>query len=252
LLYCFQLLSDDLATVHYRSAGGQIAPVIVRTKGHRLEGIWHTGSPMGTIIHGVRGVHVCVPRNMVQAAGMYNTLFKGDDPALVIEVLNGYRIREAVPTNLGEFTVPLGVPEVLIPGTDLTLVTYGACVRIAEEAVKLLAGEGVNVELIDVQALLPFDRYHVIGASVEKTGAALFLDEDVPGGAAAYMLQQVLEGQNAYDCLDAAPRTLTAKANRSAYASDADYWCKPSAEDVVETIYDMLRERDPRRFTPRR
>jgi pyruvate/2-oxoglutarate/acetoin dehydrogenase E1 component len=189
---------------------------------------------------------------MVQAAGMYNTLFRGDDPALVIEVLNGYRIREAVPTNLTEFTVPLGVPEVLITGSDLTLVTYGACVRIAEEAEKFLATEGISVELIDVQTLLPFDRFNIIGASVEKTAAALFLDEDVPGGAAAYMMQQVLEGQKAYDCLDAAPRTLTAKANRSAYASDADYWCKPSVEDVIETVYDMLRERDPQRFGPRR
>lgn len=251
LLYCFQLLSDDLATLHYRSAGSQIAPVIVRTKGHRLEGIWHTGSPMGMIIHGLRGMHVCVPRNMVQAAGMYNTLLRGDDPALVIEVLSGYRLRENVPENLEEMTVPLGVPEVLCSGKDLTLVTYGACVRIAEEAVRHLHEDGISVELIDVQTLLPFDRFHIIGASIEKTNAVLFLDEDVPGGAAAFMLQQVLEGQNAYDCLDAPPRTLTAQANRSAYASDADYWCKPSVEDVVETIYDMIRERRPREFPAR-
>jgi pyruvate/2-oxoglutarate/acetoin dehydrogenase E1 component/TPP-dependent pyruvate/acetoin dehydrogenase alpha subunit len=248
LLYCFQLLSDDLATLHYRSAGGQIAPVCVRTKGHRLEGIWHTGSPMGTIIHGIRGIHVCVPRNMVQAAGMYNTIFQGDDPALVIEVLNGYRIREAAPSNVDTFTVPLGVPEVLIPGTDLTLVTYGACVRIAEDAVKFLAEDGISVELVDVQTLLPFDVTQVIGASLAKTNAALFLDEDVPGGASAFMMQQVLEGQNGYDHLDAAPRTLTAQPNRSAYASDADYWCKPNAEDVIETVYAMMHERDPGRW----
>jgi pyruvate/2-oxoglutarate/acetoin dehydrogenase E1 component/TPP-dependent pyruvate/acetoin dehydrogenase alpha subunit len=248
LLYCFQLLSDDLATLHYRSAGGQIAPVIVRTKGHRLEGIWHTGSPMGTIINGVRGMHVCVPRNMVQAAGMYNTLFQGDDPALVIEVLNGYRLREAVPTNLETFTVPLGVPEIVLTGSDLTLVTYGACVRVAEEAAKFLEKDGISVEIIDVQTLLPFDVNHVIGASISKTNAVLFLDEDVPGGASAYMMQQVLEEQRAYADLDAAPRTLAAKPHRAAYASDGDYWSKPSAEDVIETVHEMLRERDPERF----
>lgn len=248
LLYCFQLLSDDLSTLHYRSSGGQIAPVIVRTKGHRLEGIWHSGSPMGTIINGVRGMHVCVPRDMVQAAGMYNTLFQGDDPALVIEVLNGYRLREKVPTNLDTFTVPLGMPEVLVQGTDVTVVTYGACIRLAEEAAKILASMDISVELIDVQTLLPFDRMNRIGASVEKTQAVLFLDEDVPGGAAAYMMQQVLENQAAYDCLDAPPRTLSAKANRAAFASDADYWCKPSVEDIVETVYAMMRERDPSRY----
>jgi pyruvate/2-oxoglutarate/acetoin dehydrogenase E1 component/TPP-dependent pyruvate/acetoin dehydrogenase alpha subunit len=252
LLYCFQGMSDDLATLHYRSAGGQIAPVLIRTKGHRLEGIWHTGSPMGTIIHGVRGIHVCVPRNMVQAVGLYNTLFQGDDPALVIEVLNGYRLREAVPSNLSEFTIPLGVPEVVLPGKDVTVVTYGACVRIAEEAAKLLADIGVTIEIVDVRTLLPFDRFHVIGASVEKTNAVIFFDEDVPGGAAAYMMQQVLEGQGAYECLDAKPRTLTAEPHRSAYASDGDYWCKPSTEDLVEAVYDMMRERDPSRFPARR
>jgi pyruvate/2-oxoglutarate/acetoin dehydrogenase E1 component len=252
LLYCFQGMSDDLATLHYRSAGGQIAPVVIRTKGHRLEGVWHTGSPMGTIIHGVRGMHVCVPRNMVQAVGLYNTLFRGDDPALVIEVLNGYRLREAVPANLEDFTIPLGVPEVVLPGTDVTVVTYGACVRLAEEAAKLLADAGISIEIVDVRTLLPFDRFHVIGASVEKTNAVVFFDEDVPGGAAAYMMQQVLETQNAYDCLDAKPRTLTAEPHRSAYASDGDYWCKPSTEDLVEAVYDLMRERDPRRFPARR
>lgn len=248
LLYCFQGLSDDLATLHYRSAGGQIAPVIVRTKGHRLEGIWHTGSPMGTIINGIRGLHVCVPRNMVQAAGLYNTLFRGDDPALVIEVLNAYRLKEAVPENLATFTVPLGVPEILVQGKDLTIVTYGACVRVAEEAVKFLEGLGASIELIDVQTLLPFDVGGVIGRSVAKTNAVLFLDEDVPGGASAYMMQQVLDGQGAYEHLDAPPRCLAAKAHRSAYASDGDYWSKPSPEDIIETIYAMLREREPQRF----
>jgi pyruvate/2-oxoglutarate/acetoin dehydrogenase E1 component/TPP-dependent pyruvate/acetoin dehydrogenase alpha subunit len=248
LLYCFQLLSDDVATLHYRSAGGQIAPVIVRTKGHRLEGIWHTGSPMGTIVHGLRGMHVCVPRNMVQAAGMYNTLFRGDDPALVIEVLSGYRLREALPENVDHFSVPLGMPEILIPGEDVTIVTYGACVRIAEEAAKFLDTLGIKVELIDVQTLLPFDLNHSILASIRKTNAVLFLDEDVPGGATAYMLQQVLETQGAYDELDAPPRTLTATAHRSPYGSDGDYWCKPSVEDVIETVYAMMRERSPAVF----
>ncbi len=250
LLYCFQLLSDDLATLHYRSAGGQIAPVIVRTKGHRLEGIWHSGSPMGMIINGIRGMHVCVPRNMVQAVGFYNTLFASDEPALVIEVLNGYRVKEAVPTNLKDFKLELGVPEVLIEGSDITVVTYGACVRVAEDAAKFLKQFDINVELVDVQTLLPFDRYNIIGASVEKTNAVLFFDEDVPGGCAAYMMQKVLEEQNVYEYLDAAPRTLTAKPHRSAYASDGDYWSKPSAEDLVEIIYEMMRERNPGKYPP--
>jgi 2-oxoisovalerate dehydrogenase E1 component len=252
LLYCFQGMSDDLATLHYRSAGGQIAPVIVRTKGHRLEGIWHTGSPMGTIINGIRGMHVCVPRNMVQAAGMYNTLLKGDDPALVIEVLNGYRIKETMPDNIGDYTVPLGVPEILIEGQDVTLVTYGACVRIAQDAMKLLEAVGISVELVDAQTLLPFDRFHRIKDSVAKTNALVCMDEDVPGGAAAYMLQQILEDQKAYEHLDAAPRTLAAKSHRAAYASDGDYYSKPNAEDVFELIYEMMRERFPARFNPLR
>jgi 2-oxoisovalerate dehydrogenase E1 component len=250
LLYCFQGMSDDLATLHYRSAGGQIAPVIVRTKGHRLEGIWHTGSPMGTIIHGIRGVHVCVPRNMTQAAGMYNTLLRSDDPALVIEVLNGYRQKETVPDNIGEYTVPLGVPEILQEGSDVTLVTYGACVRIAQEGMKLLKAAGISVELIDVQTLLPFDRFSKIRDSLAKTNALVCLDEDVPGGASAYMLQQIIEGQKAYELLDAAPRTLAAKPHRAAYASDGDYYSKPNAEDLFELIYGMMEERDPTRFPP--
>ncbi len=248
LLYCFQGMSDDLATLHYRTAGGQIAPIIVRTKGHRLEGVWHSGSPMGTIINGVRGVHVCVPRNMVQAAGMYNTLLQGDDPALVIEVLNGYRLKETIPDNLGDYTVPLGVPEILHEGTDVTLVTYGACIRIAQEAMKLLEDIGISVELMDVQTLLPFDRFGKIGESLAKTNALVCMDEDVPGGASAFMLQQILEDQKSYDRLDAAPRTLTSKAHRAAYASDGDYYSKPNAEDVFELIYSMMHERSPSRY----
>ncbi|MBC7660924.1 MAG: transketolase [Chitinophagaceae bacterium] len=250
LLYAFQLMSDDLASLHYRTAGGQVAPVIIRTKGHRLEGVWHTGSPMGMIVHGLRGIHVCVPRNMVQAAGMYNTLLASEDPALVVEVLNGYRVKEDVPTNLAEFRVPLGVPEILMEGSDITLVTYGACVAVAREAIGLLKHHNVSLELIDVQTLLPFDRSGLIGASIQKTNAVLFLDEDVPGGASSYMMQQVLEGQNAYEYLDAAPRTLTAKAHRAPYGSDGDYFTKPSAEDVFEAIYELVSERDPARFPP--
>ena len=252
LLYCFQGMSDDLATLHYRTAGGQIAPVIIRTKGHRLEGIWHTGSPMGTIINGIRGIHVCVPRNMVQAAGMYNTLLQGDDPALVIEVLNGYRQKETMPDNIGQYTVVLGLPEVLQEGHDVTIVTYGACIRIAQDAMNLLSNLGISVELIDAQTLLPFDRFGRIRDSVAKTNALLCLDEDVPGGASAFMLQQILEEQKCYELLDAAPRTLSAKPHRSAYASDGDYYSKPNAEDVFEVIHSMMHERDPNRFNPLR
>lgn len=243
LLYALQLMSDDLATVHFRTAGGQKAPVIIRTKGHRLEGIWHTGSPIGMILHAVRGVHVCVPRNMTQAAGLYNTLFAGDNPALVIEVLNAYRLKERVPENLTEFRVPLGVPEIIQAGSDVTLVTYGACVRVAQEAALELQNFGISLEIIDVQTLLPFDTGALISQSIAKTNMVLFLDEDVPGGASAYMLQQVIEGQRAFELLDAPPRTLCALPSRSPYASDADYYCKPSAEDVVETILQMMRER---------
>lgn len=248
LIYALQGLSDDLATLHYRTAGGQCAPVVIRTKGHRLEGIWHTGSPMGMLLGSIRGVHLCVPRNCVQAAGMYQTLFAGDDPALVIEVLNGYRVKEALPENLGAYSVPLGHCEILRPGKDLTLVTYGACVQIALAATQELSEMGIDVEVIDVQTLLPFDLKHMIAGSVVKTNSILFLDEDVPGGASAFMLQQVLETQKAYESLDAPPRTLTAKAHRSAYGSDGDYFSKPNVQDVLETIYDMMRERFPSRF----
>lgn len=251
LLYCFQVMSDDLASLTYRTAGGQTSPVIVRTKGHRLEGIWHTGSPMGTIIHGIRGMHVCVPRNMTQAVGMYHTLFAAQEPALVIEVLNAYRNKERVPANLHDFRVALGVPEVLQEGADVTVVTYGACVRIAQEAAALLAGLDVSVELIDIQTLLPFDRFHLIRQSLEKTNALVVMDEDVPGGASSFILQKILEEQQGYECLDGAPRTLTAKGHRSPYASDGDYYSKPSAEDLMELVFTMMQERDPGRFSGR-
>ena len=249
-LYALQMVSDDLATLRWRTAGGQAAPVIVRTKGHRLVGIWHAGSPMGTIVHACRGVHVCVPRDMTQAAGMYNTLLRGDDPALVVEVLNAYRLKERVPDNIGTFTVPLGRPEVLRAGADVTVVTYGACCRVALEAADQLQRLGVEAEVIDVQTLTPFDVDHRIAESVERTGAVVFLDEDVPGGASAYMMQQVLEGQGAWWHLDAAPRTVTAAPSRCAYGTDGDYFSKPQVEDVVLAVYDVVSERDPRRLPP--
>lgn len=248
LLYALQVMSDDLATLHFRTKGGQKAPVIVRTKGHRLEGIWHTGSPIGMILNALRGMYVCVPRNCTQAAGFYNTLLKGDNPALVIEVLNAYRLKEKVPDNITSFTVPLGVPEVLREGTDLTLVTYGACVRVAQEACSELAKADISVEIIDVQTLLPFDLSGVISHSLKKTNALLVLDEDVPGGASAYMMQNILETQKGYEWLDASPRTLSAKPNRSGYGTDADYYSKPSSEDVFESAYALMRERFPKRF----
>lgn len=245
LLYGLQPLSDDLACLQYRTRGIQKAPLIVRTRGHRLEGIWHTGSPMGMIINSLRGMYVCVPRNMVQAAGMYNTLLQSDEPALVIECLNGYRLKERMPDNLGEFTVPLGVPEVLREGSDVTLVTYGSCVRIAEEAIAQLEEVGISVELIDVQTLLPFDIHNSIIESVKKTNRVVFFDEDVPGGASAYMFQKVFEGQQAFRWLDSEPRTITAKAHRAAYGTDGDYFSKPNAEEVFEVIYSMMSEVDP-------
>lgn len=250
LLYAFQILSDDVATLRFRTAAGQTAPLIVRTKGHRLEGVWHTGSPMGTLIHGLRGMHVCVPRNMVQAVGMYQTLMQGDDPALVIEVLNGYRVKEKMPSNIGEFTVPLGKVEVLEIGTDVTVVTYGACIRIVQEAMPRLRQLGISIELIDVQTLLPFDLSGEIVASLKKTNAVLFMDEDVPGGATSYLMQQVLEVHGGYSFLDSTPRTLAAQQHRGAYSSDGDYYSKPNAEDVVEMVLKIMHERDPNRFHP--
>ncbi len=245
LLYGLEPLVDDLSCLQYRTAGTQKAPLIVRTRGHRLEGIWHTGSPMGMIINSLRGMYVCVPRNMVQAAGMYNTLLQSDEPALVIECLNGYRLKEQLPDNIDEFTVPLGIPEVIKEGDDVTLVTYGSCVRIAEEAIQQLVEAGISVELIDVQTLLPFDIHHSIIESVKKTNRIVFLDEDVPGGASAYMFQQVFEKQGAFRYLDSEPRTITAKEHRAAYGTDGDYFSKPNAEEVFEVIYNMMNETDP-------
>ncbi len=248
LLYALQVAADDLATILWRTAGGQKAPVIVRTKGHRLQGIWHTGSPMAVILHALRGVRVAVPRNMTQAAGMYNTLFRGDDPAVLIEVLSGYRLKEKVPDNVGDFTVRLGVPEVLRAGRDVTLVTYGALCRIALEAAQLLAHAGIDVEIVDAQTLEPFDIEQRIVGSVRKTGAIVVVDEDVPGGASAFIMQQVLEGQSAFEYLDATPRTLTAHANRAAVGQDGDYFSKPNREDIVAAVYGLMRERRPAEF----
>ncbi len=248
LMYGLQTLSDDLATLRYRTKGGQKAPMIIRTRGHRLEGIWHSGSPTSMVINSIRGIYVCVPRDMTRAAGMYNTLLQSDDPALVIEPLNGYRIKEPRPDNIGEYNIPLGIPEVLHVGHDVTLVTYGSCVRIAQEAVNQLAEIGVSVELIDVQTLLPFDIYGVILESVKKTNRVVFFDEDVPGGTTAYMMQQVLEKDCGYKYLDSPPKTVTAKDHRPAFGTDGDYFSNPSAEDVYETIYDLMSESNPERF----
>jgi len=248
LLYALQTLSDDLATVLYRTKGGQKAPVIIRTRGHRLEGIWHSGSPLSMVINSIRGMHVCVPRNMTKAAAFYNLLIKGDDPALVIEPLNGYRLKENRPDNMGEFKQELGIPEVLIQGEDVTLVTYGSCVKIAEVAVKQLKQFSITVDLIDVQTLLPFDKNKLILESIKKTGKVLFFDEDVPGGATAFMMQKVLEEQDAWFFLELSPKTLTAKEHRPAYATDGDYFSNPNAEDVFDKIYEMMHEINPQKF----
>ncbi len=250
VLYALQVMSDDLATLRYRTKGRQKAPVIVRTRGHRLEGIWHSGSPMAGIINLVRGMHVCVPRNMTQAAGFYNTLLDGDDPGLIVECLNGYRLKEKLPENLAEIRTPLGVVEVLRPGDDLTLVTYGSNCRIAGSAAEELNKLDVSVELIDVQTLLPFDLDHQIVESIKRTNRLAVLDEDVPGGASAYLLQKILEEQGAYQYLDSKPLSITAKAHRPAYGTDGDYFSKPSIEDVVEAIYTMMNEFDPVAYPP--
>ncbi len=242
LAYAFSPLSDDLATLHYRSNGRQIAPAIIRTRGHRLEGIWHSGSPMGMLIHSMRGMHLLVPRNMTQAAGMYNTLMAAEDPAIVVECLNGYRKKEKMPSNLGTFTVPLGIPEVVLEGKDVTVVSYGSTLHLANEACKKLKDFGISAELIDVQSLLPFDLEHRILASIKKTSRVIFIDEDVPGGATAYMMQEVLEKQKAYFHLDAAPITLSAKAHRPAYGNDGDFTSKPSKEDIFRAIYNLVNE----------
>ena len=242
LLYGLQPLSDDAATTHFRTAGQQSVPLIVRTRGHRLEGIWHSGSPMGVVINALRGMHVCVPRNMTQAVGMYNTLLKGNDPGLVVECLNGYRLKEKLPSNLLEYTVPLGVPEVIREGDDLTIVSYGSTLRIVQEAADRLSHLGIHCEVVDVQTLLPFDIHHGILASLKKTNRILFVDEDVPGGAAAYMFNHVMEAQGGYRYLDVSPRTLTAKAHRPGYGSDGDYFSKPNVEDVVRVVKQMMSE----------
>ncbi|MEN8786361.1 MAG: thiamine pyrophosphate-dependent enzyme [Flavobacteriales bacterium] len=248
LLYGIQILSDDLATLHYRTKGTQKAPLIVRTRGHRLEGVWHSGSPMGMIINSLRGMHVCVPRNMMIAAGFYNTLLESDDPALVIECLNGYRSKENMPTNLGEYKIPLGIPEITREGSDITLVSYGSTFNICTEVAKQLAEVDISVELIDVQTLLPFDVNHAIVESIKKTNRVIFVDEDVPGGATAYMLDKVMVEQEAYKYLDSKPVTLASKAHRPAYGSDGDYFSKPNMETIFEAVYEMMHEANPAKY----
>ncbi len=248
LMYALQLLSDDLATTHYRTAGKMVAPLIISTRGHRLEGIWHSGSPMSMLINSVRGVYVCSPRDMTRAAGFYNTLLEGNDPAIVIEPLNGYRLKEKMPENIGEFKISLGIPEIISSGSDLTLVTYGSTVRVAAEAVRQLSLHGINVELIDVQTLVPFDIKRIILDSLKKTNRILFVDEDVPGGTTAYMLQEVLEKHGGWNYLDSPPKTLTGKEHRPAYTTDGDYFSKPSSEDIFDAVYEMMKEAVPGKF----
>lgn len=248
LLYAIQIMSDDLATLQYRTVGKQKAPLIIRTRGHRLEGIWHSGSPMGMIINAVRGIHVLVPRNMTQAAGFYNSLLECDEPALVIECLNGYRLKEKMPLNYGEFKTPIGIIETLKHGNDITLVSYGSTLRLVQQAAIELQEVGIDCEVIDLQSLLPFDINKDIIKSIAKTNRLLVIDEDVPGGASAYIMQQILEEQNAYEHLDSKPQTLTAKAHRPAYGTDGDYFSKPSAEDIYEKVYDMMHEVNPLKF----
>lgn len=248
LLYAIQILSDDLATLHWRTNGGQKAPVIIRTRGHRLEGIWHSGSMMAGALNLLRGLHILTPRNMTQAVGFYNTLLLSDEPGMVVEVLNGYRLKEPLPANIGEFTVPVGVPEILRAGEDVTLVTYGACCRVALEAAKKLSQVGIEVEVVDVQSLLPFDIHSHILESLKKTSRVVFVDEDVPGGTTAYMLQEVIEKQGGYFWLDSPPRTLSAKPHRPAYGSDGDYWSKPNIETIFETVYELMHEVSPARY----
>jgi 2-oxoisovalerate dehydrogenase E1 component len=248
LLYALQIMSDDLATVQWRTKGLQKAPVLIRTRGHRLEGVWHSGSPMGMIVHACRGINICVPRNMTIASGFYNTLLQSDEPALIVEPLNSYRLKEAQPSNFGEYKMPLGIPEVLTEGSDITLVTYGSTTRIAQDAVSSLKEAGINVELIDVQTLIPFDIHHSIVESVKKTNRLVVLDEDVPGGASAYILQKIVEEQGAYQYLDSKPTTIASKEHRPAYGSDGDYFSKPSVDDVFEVLYGIMNEFDPQKF----
>ena len=248
LLYAIQIMSDDLATLQYRTAGKQKAPLIVRTRGHRLEGIWHSGSPMGMIINAIRGIHVLVPRNMTKAAGFYNTLLESDEPALIVECLNGYRLKEKMPTNLGEFKTPIGVVETIKEGTDITIVSYGSTLRLVEQAAKELMEVGIDAEVIDIQSLLPFDINHDIVKSLAKTNRLLIVDEDVPGGASAFMLQQIVDEQKGYKFLDSQPETLAAKAHRPAYGTDGDYFSKPSTEDIFEKVYQIMNESNPIKF----
>jgi pyruvate/2-oxoglutarate/acetoin dehydrogenase E1 component len=248
LLYAIQILSDDLATLQYRTCGNQKAPLIIRTRGHRLEGIWHSGSPMGMIINAFRGIHILVPRNMTKAAGFYNTLLETDEPALVVECLNGYRLKEKMPTNLGEFKTPIGVVETLKEGNDITLVSYGSTLRLVDQAAKELLEQGIDCEIIDIQSLLPFDVNHDIVKSIMKTNRLLVIDEDVPSGASAFIMQQIIEVQNAYDYLDSKPQTLTSKEHRPPYGTDGDYFSKPSVEDIYERVYGMMHEVNPKQY----
>lgn len=250
LIFALNVLSDDLASLSYRTKAGQKAPLIIRTRGHRLEGVWHSGSPMSMILGSLRGLHICVPRNMTQAAGMYNTLFRSDEPALLIECLNGYRLKEKLPENVGEFTVALGKAEIIKEGTDVTVISYGSTLRIVEEAAEELAQLGISVEIIDPQTLLPFDKEQICALSLSKTNKLLVVDEDVPGGGAAFILQQILEEQNGYYHLDGQPRTLSAKAHRPPYGSDGDYFSKPSADDVIEAVYNMMNEHNASKYPP--
>ncbi len=245
LLYGLQIMSDDLSTLQWRTVGGQKAPVIIRTRGHRLEGVWHSGSPMGMIINALRGLYICVPRNMTQAAGIYNTLLSADEPALVVESLNGYRLKERVPENWGEFKVQLGIPEILREGKDVTLVSYGSTLRLCMDAAKQLQEADISVEVIDVQTLLPFDKNNSIVESVKKTNRLLVVDEDVPGGASAFIMQNILENQNGFKYLDSEPKTLTAKEHRPAYGSDGDFFSKPGVVDIYDAVYSMMNEADP-------
>ena len=250
LIYAFPVLSDDLASLSYRTKGQQKAPLIVRTRGHRLEGIWHSGSPMSVLLGGLRGVHICVPRNMTQAAGMYNTLLQGDEPALVIECLNGYRLKEKMPNNVAEFKVPIGKAELLREGSDVTVVSYGSTLRIVQEAALELEKVGISIEIIDAQCLQPFDRDQISALSLQKTNRLLVVDEDFPGGASAYLTHEILEKQGGYYFLDSKPKTLSAKAHRPPYGSDGDYFTKPAVDDVVEAAYQIMSDSNPKKYPP--
>jgi pyruvate/2-oxoglutarate/acetoin dehydrogenase E1 component len=248
ILYCLQILSDDLATFSYRTKGRQISPLIIRTRGHRLEGIWHSGSPMAGMIHLLRGIHILVPRNMTQAAGFYNTLLQANQPAIIIECLNGYRIKEKMPSNLGEFSLPIGEIEILKPGIDITLISYGSTLRIVQQVAVDLEKYEISAEVIDIQTLLPFDIKCEIKKSVEKTSRLVIIDEDMPGGGSAYILQQLMDNQNIYQYLDTQPKLISAKPHRPAYGEDGDYFSKPSADDIYEEVYEIMHETNPSKF----